>query len=54
MKIQDWCCQGLSASAVSQRRTVEAEIAGGDGPGDDLAGQFRARPARQRGPGLGG
>jgi hypothetical protein len=27
MKIQDWYCQGLSASCLSQRRTVEAEIA---------------------------
>lgn len=25
MKIQDWCCQGLSASWRSQRRTVDAE-----------------------------
>ncbi|MEV7302532.1 hypothetical protein [Streptomyces clavifer] len=26
MKIQERCCQGLSASSLSQRRTVEAEI----------------------------
>jgi hypothetical protein len=26
MKIHDWCCQGLSVSSRSQRRTVEAEI----------------------------
>lgn len=25
MKIHDWYCQGLSASSLSQRRTVEAE-----------------------------
>ncbi|OIJ88470.1 hypothetical protein BIV24_21450 [Streptomyces colonosanans] len=25
MKIQEWCCQGLSASLASQRRTVEAD-----------------------------
>ncbi|QHY98757.1 hypothetical protein SSPS47_26995 [Streptomyces sp. S4.7] len=27
MKIQDWYCQGLSASSRSQRRTVDAETA---------------------------
>ncbi|ROQ78267.1 hypothetical protein EDD95_4871 [Streptomyces sp. CEV 2-1] len=25
MKIQEWCCHGLSASVLSQRRTVEAD-----------------------------
>ena len=53
MKIQDRYCQGLSASAASQRRTVEAEIAAAMPAADGLAGQFGAGPPRQRHAGLG-
>jgi hypothetical protein len=38
-KIQDRCCQGLSASAASQRRTVEADT-------DDTAPRRMASTAR--------
>ncbi|MEU6331147.1 hypothetical protein ABZ851_28300 [Streptomyces sp. NPDC047049] len=37
-EIQDWYCQGLSASCLSQRRTVESEIA----PAMDWATTSRA------------
>ncbi|MFE7795606.1 hypothetical protein [Streptomyces sp. NPDC057460] len=44
MKIQERCCQGLSTSWASQRRTVDADMNGAM-PRRALAGQFRARPA---------
>ncbi|MFD7324807.1 hypothetical protein ACFV9D_27585 [Streptomyces sp. NPDC059875] len=45
MKIQERCCQGLSAFWASQRRTGRRRHERGDAPPGGLAGQFRARPA---------
>ncbi|ELS58924.1 putative transposase [Streptomyces viridochromogenes Tue57] len=44
VKIQERCCQGLSASWASQRRTVDADMNGAM-PRGRLARQFRAPSA---------
>ena len=46
-KIQERCCQGLSASSASQRAIVEADACA-DAPLDDQPVQLSAREARER------